>query len=238
MWSTGLFKSGPSVDLPLPIEIRRIAAARRMRLRFDEARGILKLTCPTRISAAKALRWAGEQRAWIEAQIAASAPGEPFDPGATIPIDGNPIQLVWDPAAPRAPSLVGSTLRIGGAPDGFGRRVESFLKRHALERMSAEVAEFAEVANVSAASVSVGDAATRWGSCSSQGRIRLSWRLILASPDVRRFVVAHEVAHLAHLDHGPEFRALEKRLVGPRIAEVKAKLRSEGPFLRRLGRRR
>jgi len=84
----------------------------------------------------------------------------------------------------------------------------------------------------------VGDAGTRWGSCSSEGRIRLSWRLILAPPEVRRYVAAHEVAHLVHLNHGPEFKALEARLFGPGLAQAKAGLRRIGPRLRRVGRRR
>jgi hypothetical protein len=103
--------------------------------------------------------------------------------------------------------------------------------------MSAEVAEFALLAGVSPASVSVGDAGSRWGSCSSESRIRLSWRLILAPASVRRFVVAHEVAHLVHLNHGPQFKALEARLYGPGLARAKAELRRVGPRLRRFGRR-
>jgi predicted metal-dependent hydrolase len=53
---------------------------------------------------------------------------------------------------------------------------------------------------------------------------------------VRRFVVAHEVAHLVHLNHGPEFKALEARLFGPGLADAKAALRRVGPRLRRIGR--
>ena len=104
--------------------------------------------------------------------------------------------------------------------------------------MSREVAGFAATAGVTARSVSVGDAGSRWGSCTSQDRIRLSWRLILAPPQARRYVVAHEVAHLKHLNHGPEFKALEARLLGPGVAEAKAVLRRVGPRLRRLGRGR
>jgi predicted metal-dependent hydrolase len=103
--------------------------------------------------------------------------------------------------------------------------------------MSSEVREYAGAAGVTAASVSVGDAGTRWGSCSSQGKIRLSWRLILAPPPVRRYVVAHEVAHLVHLDHGAKFKALEARLFGPGLAEAKTMLSRIGPRLRRVGRR-
>jgi len=50
--------------------------------------------------------------------------------------------------------------------------------------------------------------------------------------------VAHEVAHLKHLNHGAEFKALEARLFGPGVAEAKAILRDVGPRLRRLGRGR
>jgi hypothetical protein len=145
---------------------------------------------------------------------------------------------MWDPSAPRTPQRRGCELRVGGPEEGVARRVELFLKRHALATMSREVAEFAQAAGVTATAVSVGDAGSRWGSCSSRGRVRLSWRLILAPPEVRRYVVAHEVAHLVHLDHSAKFKALEARLFGPGLAEAKANLRRIGPRLRRLGRRR
>ena len=64
----------------------------------------------------------------------------------------------------------------------------------------------------------------------------MSWRLILAPPNVRRYVAAHEVAHLVHLNHGPEFKALEARLVGTGVSDAKAALRRLGPRLRRIGR--
>jgi hypothetical protein len=132
--------------------------------------------------------------------------------------------------------LINGELHCGGPEAGLARRVEMFLRKLALDTMSREVAEFASAAGVSARSVTVGDAGSRWGSCSSQDRIRLSWRLILAPPEARRYVVAHEVAHLKHLNHGPEFRALEARLFGSGVAEAKAVLRRVGPRLRRLGR--
>ena len=108
--------------------------------------------------------------------------------------------------------------------------------RNWIKIMSAEVAEFSALAGMAVGEVSVGDAGTRWGSCSSTGRIRLSWRLILAPPEVRRYVVAHEVAHLKHLDHGAKFKALEAELFGPGLSEAKAILRRIGPRLRRIGR--
>ena len=222
--------------LPVPIEIQPIRGARRLRLRFDEIRGVLKLTCPPRTSRRAALAWALEQRDWVDAQIARALPAEPFAPGAAIPVDGRDRRLVWAEREPRTPCLCDDELRCGGPREGFARRVELFLKRLALATMSGEAAQFAAAAGVKARNISVGDAGTRWGSCSSQGRIRLSWRLILASPQARRYVVAHEVAHLVHLNHGPAFKALEAHLYGSGLAAAKASLRREAPRLRRIGR--
>jgi predicted metal-dependent hydrolase len=238
MWSSVRSEALLERQFPAPIEIRAIRGAKRLRLRFDEASGTLKLTCPLRTSRRAALAWALDQRQWIEAQLARAVAAEPFEPGTVIPVEGVDTRIVWLESEPRTPRRIGGELCCGGPEEGLARRVEAYLKRLALDTMSHEVAEFAAAAGVSAHSVSVGDAGSRWGSCSSQGRIRLSWRLILAPPEARRYVVAHEVAHLVHLNHGPEFKALEARLLGPGVAEAKATLRRLGPRLRRLGRGR
>lgn len=236
MWSSARSEAALEARLPLPIVIRKMRRARRMRLRLDEATGCLKLTCPWGTSRKSALGWAVEQSDWIAAQMACAQPGRPFAAGGTIPVEGVDRAIIWDSSAPRRVVLDGPALRCGGPETGVVRRIEVFLKAHALEVMAREVAEYADAAGVSARSVRIGDAKSRWGSCSSDGRIRLSWRLILAPPEVRRFVVAHEVAHLSHLDHGPAFKALEAELFGPGVAAARAELRRLGPGLRRVGR--
>jgi hypothetical protein len=222
--------------LPLPIEIRRLRSSRRFRLRFDEAAGTLKLTCPWHTSRRTALAWALDQREWIETQLARAEPPVPFVAGGSIPFEGREVRICWREDWPRAPLLLDSDLRCGGPEAGLGRRVEEFLKRRARDTISIDIAEFAAAAGVTPRSVTIGDAATRWGSCSSDGRIRMNWRLILAPAEVRRYVAAHEVAHLVHLNHGSEFKSLETRLFGPGIAQAKSALRRIGPRLRRVGR--
>jgi predicted metal-dependent hydrolase len=238
MWSSGRSEASLEADLPVPIEIRQLKNARRFRLRFDESAGVLKLTAPWRASRRAALAWALDQRAWIDAQIARAEPPEPFVAGASIPLEGREVRIVWNEGWPRTPCLSGAELRCGGPAAGLSRRVESFLKRRARDVLSDDIAEFAAAAFVTPRSIAIGDAASRWGSCSSEQRIRMSWRLILAPPEVRRYVAAHEAAHLVHLNHGPEFKALEAQLFGPGIAEAKAALRRIGPRLRRIGRGR
>ena len=237
MSSSGRSELAVHPGLPVPVEIRPVRGARRLRLRFDERRGVLKLTCPMRTSQRSALAWAAEQREWVETQMADMLPAEPFAPGERIPIEGRETRLVWVEGEPRTPRWIGEELRCGGPQGGFERRVEAFLKRHALETLSRETAEFALAAGVTPRSVTVGDPNTRWGSCSAERRIRYSWRLILAPPAARRYVVAHEVAHLVHLDHGPKFKALEEQLFDGDVAAARALLRRVGPRLKRIGRR-
>jgi predicted metal-dependent hydrolase len=224
--------------LPVPIVVQRLASARTMRLRFDSGRGILKLTCPRRISERKALAWAVEQKPWIEAQIAEALPANPFEPGAVFPLEGVDVTVDWAPNRPRTPRLDGDRLLCGGPAEGLAKRIESFLRRRALSVLSEDTARYAAIAGVTLRSVQVGDADTRWGSCSASGKIRYSWRLILAPVEARRYVVAHEVAHLVHLNHGPDFKALERRLFGPGLRQAQALLRRHGPRLKRVGRGR
>ena len=224
-------------DLPLPVEIRGIRGARRLRLRLDERRSVLKLTGPLRMNRRQALDWAAGQREWVEAQLDARLADEPFVPGAVIPLMGQEGVLDWAERAPRTPRLEQGRLQCGGPREGFARRIESFLKRLALDTLSRETAEIAASAGLEVRSVGVGDADTRWGSCSSSARIRYSWRLILAPPEARRYVVAHEVAHLLHLDHGPGFREFEKKLVGGDVVAARESLRRCGKRLKRIGRR-
>ncbi len=237
MWSTGRFDAHLLEEaLPLPIEIRPMRSARGLRLRIDEGRMVLKLTCPARMSRKAALKWASEQRGWIEQQLAAMAPGEPLVPGATIPVEGRNIELFWSADLPRTPVMSESRIACGGPLEGFRGRIERFLRRRALDLLTEETREVAGRIPAEVQSVAVGDAGTRWGSCSSDGRIRYSWRLILAPPEVRRYVVAHEVAHLAHLNHGPKFKALEQELYGAPTATARALLKAVGPRLKRIGR--
>src|SRR3954453_19414483 len=111
MWSNGRSDVALESGLPVPIEIRPTRSARRLRLRYDDVRGVLKLTCPTRTSRRAALQWALDQRDWIDAQLARALPAEPFLPGAIIPVEGADVPLVWVEGGSRVPALADGELR-------------------------------------------------------------------------------------------------------------------------------
>ena len=222
--------------LPWPVELRSHPRARRLRLALDEPRGLVRLTGPRRVSRRAALAWAAEQAGWVEAQLARIEPGEPLSPGVTIPLDGEEILLRWDDTAPRTPRLLGNVLSCGGPAERFADRIARWLRDEARRRLVEETRALATASGIPDGPVSVGDADTRWGSCSASGAIRYNWRLLLAPPNVRAYVVAHEVAHRVHLNHGPGFHALQARLYDGDVGAARLILRRLGPRLKRVGR--
>ncbi|HEV7659073.1 MAG TPA: SprT family zinc-dependent metalloprotease [Allosphingosinicella sp.] len=209
--------------------------ARRMRLSVDPRTRSVLLTVPRRVSRRRALAWASGHRAWIEAALAVIPPALAFAPGASVPLRGEPHVIDWDPERLRRIERAEGRLVAGGPLDGLERRILRWLKAEAFALLGRETAEFAARAGVTVARIGIGDPVSRWGSCSSTGAIRYSWRLILAPDFVRRATVAHEVAHRVHLNHGPEFHAFLADLLGADPRPARAWLKREGAALHRIG---
>lgn len=218
------------------IAVVRHPRARRTRLSIDPKTGAVKLTLPPRAALAPALRWAEEKRSWIAAEQAKLPQARPFADGGSLPFRGMMLTIAWDAAASRQVTVEGNRLCCGGPIDGLPRRIERWLRAQAITLLSAETAEFAERAGVAVGRVSIGDPRGRWGSCSSDGAIRYSWRLILAPDFVRRATVAHEVAHRLHMNHSAAFHAAVARLVGVDADQTRAWLKQHGAALHWVGR--
>lgn len=219
-----------------PIAIVRKPGARRMKLVVDPLSGAVRLTLPKRAALAPALAWAEAQAAWIAAQRARLPAPRPFVPGADIPFGDGVLRIDWAPGRPRRTVQQGARLVVGGPREALAARVTAWLKRAALETLTAETQFFAEQLGVRIAKVAIGDPRSRWGSCAASGVIRYSWRLICAPVLVRRATVAHEVAHRVHMHHGPAFHALVAELVGADAVTARAWLKREGAALHWLGR--
>jgi predicted metal-dependent hydrolase len=221
---------GTSAALQLTVSAR----ARVMRLRVDPRTGAVVLTVPTRVSRRKALAWAAEHREWVERQLARIVPAERLLPGAVVPLYDRPHIIDWSAARSRIAGVEDGRILAGGPLDGLESRILRCLRRLALDLLTAETAEFAAKAGVAVTRVAVGDPLSRWGSCSSSGGIRYSWRLILTPDFVRRATVAHEVAHRVHMNHGPDFHALVETLLGADPRPARLWLRRHGAALHRI----
>lgn len=219
-----------------PLILKVSPRARVMRLRVDQRTGIVLLTIPRRVSQRRALDWAAGQRGWIEEALAAVRPPTAIGPGETIPIEGEPHVVDWDPSRPRRVELGEGRLVVGGPLEGLEARILRWLKGRSRDLLSEETRFYAARAGRVASRVSVGDPLSRWGSCSASGAIRYSWRLILAPAFVRRATVAHEVAHLVHMNHSREFHAAVAEIFGEDPRPARLWLKREGASLHRIGR--
>ena len=219
-----------------PVEVRRSPRARRLRLRVDPRKRVVLLTIPGRISQRRALAWAREHHDWVERTLAAMPAGVAIVPDALIPFRGELHRIDWQAGRARRVECAEGLLGVGGPIEGLEGRVLRWLKRQALECLTGETIALTKRADVMTPRVGVGDPVSRWGSCSSSGTIRYSWRLILAPDFVRQATVAHEVAHLVHMNHGPDFHALVEALLGKDARPARSWLRREGAGLHRIGR--
>lgn len=199
-----------SGDQPLRIVRRR--SARRFILRLDDEDDAVVLTLPRYASFAAALRFLEDNRGWIEQRLGELPPRVAFADGVEIPILGVPhvIRHRGDRSGHGAAWLESGTLCVTGDIRHLARRVTDFLRELARRELGLRARAMAAAIDRHVLRISVRDTRTRWGSCAHDGALCFSWRLILAPSAAVDYVVAHEIAHLKHMNHGARFwRAVE-----------------------------
>jgi predicted metal-dependent hydrolase len=201
------------LGLGAPVSIRVNKRARRLLLRIDASSRVVELVLPHGVPAEHGLKFLAAHRGWIAARLDALPQAVPFAEGAIVPVLGvmHRIRRESDAAAPPI-SLVDGEIRVRGAPEHVARRVRDHLVRLARAELSRRARIYAAQIGRPIARIGVRDTKSRWGSCSAKGSLSFSWRLVLAPEPVVDYVVAHEVAHLAEMNHGPRFWRLVRTL--------------------------
>jgi len=211
-----------ALDLGAPVSIRVNPRARRLVLRIDAAAHQIELVLPKGVAVEHGLKFLAAQRGWIAARLLALPAPVPFVEGAIVPVFGVPhlIRREADPAAPPV-AIRGGEIRVRGDPAHLARRVRDHLVRLAREELTRRARLCAARIGRPLTRVGVRDTRSRWGSCSAKGSLSFSWRLVLMPEAVMDYVVAHEVAHLVEMNHGPRFWRLLATLV-PDLAASRA----------------
>ena len=215
----------------LPLAIRRLRTARRMTLRLAPDGSEARITLPPWGRVGEAIAFARDRSDWLARQLDAMPAGHVVEPGVTLAYRGEPLTIAWREDAPRRPVLDGGAVVLGGPRSALESRLRRWLEAEALRLFAADAADFAAAAGLAAPRVRLTRAKRRWGSCTADGAVRLNWRLVMAPDHVRRSVVAHEVAHLVHFDHGPRFHALLARIFDDDLAAANRWLKREGRSL-------
>ncbi len=159
--------------------------------------------------------------------------------GTAIPFLGETVTLVLDPrvsgavlrdAPDQLPGVARLTLHLGlpqgAAPEQIRDAVQAWLQRQARRLFEERCAHFAARLQVRVTRLALSSAATRWGSASADGSVRLHWRLVHFTLPVIDYVVAHELAHLREMHHGPAFWDVVRSVL-PDFERARGALRAE-----------
>lgn len=188
----------PDVDLVL----RRSARTRRFSLRVSQLDGRVTLSMPPRAREAEAMAFAHGHSDWLRGVLAGLTPARIVTYGDAIPVEGRMLTLVQGRGRVQ---VQGDTLVV---PDPPGPRLAAWLRVLARDRLAAACDRHAAAIGHRYTRLTLRDTRSRWGSCTADGALMFSWRLILAPPDILDYVAAHEVAHLAQMNHSPAFWAV------------------------------
>ena len=214
----------------LPVRLRR-SNRRTVGLRVT-VQG-LTVYAPQRTGEVHLRRFVEDKRAWVERHLHQLQQRQPV---AALLADGFALPHLGGSLTLRAVAGLRQARQVGAelhAPlDTLGSSVEAWYKAEALRLFAPIVQQHAAQLNrgrpLSADKVT--NAAGRWGSCTAAGVVRLHWKLLLAPPDILNYVAAHEVAHLAELNHSPRYWAEVARLV-PEYRAAERWLKEHGAAL-------
>lgn len=203
-------------------------------LRIDPTGLIVSI--PARLPQHEAEKVLARKSAWILAKLNelrnCATPTFAWQTGQMLPFLGSPIELSVEPGSARTkPLLAEGVLRIfmPGQCDAdvLASRVLQWYRREALAFFQHRITAYARQLDVEVSKLSLSNARTRWGSCTSTGVIRLNWRLIKAPPPIIDYVVVHELAHRIEMNHSPAFwRAVEQAC--PDFSELRKLLKTHG----------
>jgi len=224
-------------DLATRVVMHWSPRAKRLCVRLDPSAGHIVLVRPKRASASVTLKFVASRADWIQKHLAMLPPQIPFADGARIPIAGVDHTLRLAPEKRGGVWREDGHIMISGGAEFAARRMTDWLKEETRRVIAPMAHAMAESIGHKVKHVTVRDTTSRWGSCSPDGRLSFSWRLILAPLPVLIYVAAHEVAHLKHLNHGRAFwRTLDEVLdASVKEAEVRREARLASDWLNRHG---
>ena len=205
------------IDILLPsgtrtfVETKISDRTKRISLRIDTSRNAAVLTHPRETSTPIIKNFIENHLNWLSDKLSQIPNRVEFCDGAVLPILGERYVIrhcpknfgnVW---IQLNESNLPMDLCVSGMTEHIPRRIKDWIKIKAWEEMRTRSQNYAKTLDRNINKVTVRDTKSRWGSCSSNGNLSFSWRLVFAPEHVLNYVCAHEVAHLVEMNHSPRF---------------------------------
>ncbi len=219
---------------PAPVRWRKSKRARRVSLRIDPRGGMVVVTLPCRASRATGMALLTTHSDWVHERLAALPMRVTFGDGAQVPLHGQTYLVRHMPDMHAGVRLAENEIHVSGDVEFLPRRLMDFMRCQARKALVPQATTMAERVGVQPARITLKDTSSRWGSCTASGNLAFSWRLVMAPSFVQDYVVAHEVAHLRHMNHGPQFWKLVSAL-SPHTNTATEWLKRDGLRLLRVG---
>ncbi len=217
-------------DPPIQILIKRSMRARRYSLRMSNATGAVNLTVPRFANLEAAIEFARMQEGWIRKHLAKRVTPQTLNFGNTILFDG--VECEIRQGTGRSVQYEDGILYVPGQTDKLAAKLRGYYKTIARERMFSASVYYAGKLARPIGRVTIRDTRSRWGSCTSEGNLMYSWRLIMAPRQVQAYVAAHEVCHLIEMNHSQAYWALVADIF-PEYKERRQWLKQNGALLHR-----
>ncbi len=217
--------SGPPM---VGIIVRRSHRARQLSLRVSQLDGRVTITLPRRTPLREARVFASEKERWIRKALADRPDMVRPEIGAAVLLEGREVMIIA--GSGRAARYLDGVISVPENPDRVPFRVAALFKIMAADRLRQASEKYAAALGIKFGKISIRDTRSRWGSCSSQGNLMYSWRLIMAPPEVLDYVAAHEVAHLVEMNHSAQYWRVVAKIC-PDYKPKRAWLRENGQKL-------
>jgi predicted metal-dependent hydrolase len=219
------------------LNVVRSARANRLTLRIGRNGDAAKITAPNHVREIEIMEFISRHIGWLGEKLEAYPTRPNLRAGVKVPIKGLAHKIVHYPG--RGTNTIhvaesGPELHIHGQEAAIARRVSDHLKKEAKATIEPMALKLAAETCRKVKSIRFKDTTSRWGSCSSDGNLSFSWRIMMAPPKVIAYLVAHEVAHLTEMNHGPKFWALCGKLC-PDSDACRAWLKRNGSKLQSIG---
>lgn len=199
-------------EFHLPIKIKRHRTSRRLIVRYQPLQKSISLTLPQRVSLKQGLHFVNERREWILRQVMQYSHVTFFVHGQVIPVLGKNIRLEHNGGRGVTCEHEG-VLQVYGSSEFMERRVKKWLVQKTKTEIITLAENFASRLGIKKiGNITLRDTSSRWGSCSHDGNLSFSWRLVFAPYEVLQYIVAHEVAHIREHNHSADFWALVAQL--------------------------
>lgn len=206
---------------PVAYLVRRSAKRRTLGLTID-GRG-LRVAAPVKARQGDIDRLIQDNARWVLAKLrewqSPEGATRAWKPGDPLPYLGASLPLKLAPG--RSGLAVFDDMLILTVPRPqdeaeVRRHLTDGLKERARRHFEGRLDHYCASFGVGVPSLRITRAATRWGSCArdtdGSHRVSLNWRMLHLEPRLIDYVVAHEVAHMRHMHHGPRFWAAVGRL--------------------------